>query len=309
MLETLRKHDPKEAARILSSVTAELLPNPEVGGRYELPIDPGVHSELWTEIRRRAKVDPANTSLEMKSRIFEFLFTEMTQLALPRSGLESVKARLSFKGELRPDLYEVQINAISFIPSKEHGVRPNHVLEAIRNADAVDHLNLLDNEVLLSLFLRIHHGNDPFALLVLAARVSSFLDVGFAMRVYRSEVDYSAANTPTDVLRLVVAKYGLFLTIGHLNSKLILNETFTFERSARDQDFIKVNALEGASIFGTVVWRKLRLHNSYGVALGFALDQVKYAADLRKHGVQVGEGVYHLRTSAPGIDTDDFKGQ
>jgi hypothetical protein len=294
MLETLRKHDRKEAERILSSLTSELLPNPEIYIRAGLGVDPDLHSKIWKEIRRRVKVDPSDTSANSRAKLFEFLFREMSQGALTASTLESTKARLSFRGELRPDLYEVQFRPV-FIPSKEHGVRPNHVLEAIRNADDVEHLNLLDNEVLLSLFLRTHSdfpNQDPFALLVVAERVGAHLEVGSALRVYLSEVDYSAAQGPLDVLRLLVGKYGFFLTIGHVTTKLIVNETITIEGPLRDKTFIKVHAAEDASILGAVIGRPRRLHNSHGIALGFALDQIKYAADLRKHGLHIEGGGY-----------------
>jgi len=48
-----------------------------------------------------------------------------------------------------------------------------------------------------------------------------------------------------------------------------------------------VHALEGSSIISDIIMRKLTLHGSWGVALAFALDQARYAAGLRRHGVHV----------------------
>jgi hypothetical protein len=297
MLQTLRKYDPKEAQRILSSLTTELLPDPEVGNRgADFTIDPVLHSDVWKEIRRRVKVDPTDTSPETRGRVFEFLFTEMSQIALPNSELDSVKAKLSFRGELRPDLYDVRF-VPKFRTAEAHGIRRNHVLEAIRNADDVEHLNLLDGEELLSLFLRTHKdfpSRDPFVLLVLADRVGARLEVFDAFRAYLSDIDLSAAQRPSDILRLIVEKYGLNITIGHITSKLILNQTVTIEGRLDPKTFAKVHAHEGSSVLAAAVWRKRALLNSYGIGLAFALDQTKYAADLRKHGVNVKGGPYRF---------------
>jgi hypothetical protein len=289
MLQTLRQYDRKEVERILSSLTSELLPNPEIHVRAELGVDPEIHSRVWNEIQRRVRVDPSDTSPSERGKLFDFLFREMSQGALSKSTVESTKARLSVRGELRPDLYEVKFSPF-FTNSQDHGVRPNHVLEAIRNADDVEHLNMFDNEELLSLFLRTQKdfpNQDPFVLLVVARRIEAYLEVSIALRVYLSDVDYSAAQRPLDVLRLLVSKYGYVITIGQVSAKLIVNETIALDGPLSNKNFVKVHAEQGASILGSILRRPRRLHNTHGIALGFALDQVKYAADLRKHGVRV----------------------
>jgi hypothetical protein len=294
MLETLRKHDRKEAERILSSLTSELLPNPDVHTRVEMAVDTDIHSRVWNEIRRRVKVDPSDASPASRSKLFEFLFSEMSQRALPKSTLESVKARLSLRGELRSDLYDVRFHR-SFGVSEAHGVRRNHVLEAIRNADDVEHLNLLDDEELISFFLRTHNdfpNKDPFVLLVLARRAGGHLEVSDALRAYLSDVDISGAQRPLDVLRLIVERYGFLITIGEITAKLIFDKTVTLDGPLDARTFVRVHALSGASTLGKVVWRKRALHNSYGIAWAFVLDQTKYAADLRKHGVRVDRATY-----------------
>jgi hypothetical protein len=298
MLETLRKYDPSEAQQILSSLTAEVLPDPEVGARKKLGIDPHTHSDIWNEIRRRAKADPSDTSPAVRARLFEFLFAEMSQRALPQRTLESIKARLSARGELRPDLYEIEFDRF-FRMSEHHGVRKNHVAEAIRNADDVEHLNIPDGKFSLSFFVRLHNEfgeKNAFALFVMAARVGAKLEVSDAFRIYASDVDISAAECPRDVLRLFVAKYGFTITIGDITSKLIINET-TILRPPIDRDsLMKVHALDGTSIFGVALLRQERLHNSFRIALAFALDQEKYAADLGKHGVRVSGGDFRSPT-------------
>lgn len=311
MLEALRKHDQKEAERILSSLTSELLPNPGIYIRARLEVDPDLHTKIWSEIRRKAKVAPSDTSAGGRARLFDFLFREMSQRTLSQSTLESTKARLSLKGELRSDLYEVNFST-NFRSSEEHGVRPNHVLEAVRNANDVEHLNLFDNQQLLSLFLRTHNdfpNHDPFALLVLARRVGAGLEVKCALRVYLSDIDYSAALRPLDVLRLLVGKYGFSLTVGHVTAKLIFNETVTIDARLEEKTFVKIHALKGASMFGIVMGQKLRLHNSHGIALGFALDQVRYSGDLRKHGVHVKAGDYRGRILKVFDEADVLRGE
>jgi hypothetical protein len=68
----------------------------------------------------------------------------------------------------------------------------------------------------------------------------------------------------------------------------------TLPEPSEGNNFIKVNAPKGASIFGTVLGKKRALYNSYGVALGFGLDQIQYSSDLRNHGVHVERGEYRL---------------
>jgi hypothetical protein len=300
MLQVLRKHDPEEVQRILSSLTSELLPNPEVGrGASHVSVDPDVQSEVWKEIRRRVKVDPLDASLQARGKVFEFLFSEMSQIALPKSGLESVKANLSFRGELRPDLYDVKFHP-SFEISEAHGARRNHVLEAIRNSKDVEHLNLLDNEALISIFVRVHNdfsAENRFVLLVLARRIGAHLLVYDALRIYLSEVDISGAQRPVDILRRVVEKYGFVMTIGHISDKLILGATVTVVGLFDPDKFVKVHAPEGAKILGDVQWLKRRLFNSYGVPIAYALDQTRYADDLRKHGVRVNDADRDFRVA------------
>jgi hypothetical protein len=288
MLETLRKYDQKEAERILSSLTSELLPNPEIAIRAELGIDPDVHSKVWNEIRTRVKVDPSDASPQSRGRIFEFLFTEMQNIALPPSAMNATKSRLSRSDELRPDLYDVKFSP-TFEVARAHGVRPNHVQEALRNADDVEHLSVLDGEVLLSFFLRILDigGRDPFALLVLGIRSGHGLNVSTALRIYKSDIDYSGAQRPSDFLKLLVGKYGFSITVGNITSKLIIDQTTTILAPLDPDTVVKVDALEGADIYSNILFQTRALHNSYGVAIAFALDQAKYAADLRKHGVHV----------------------
>src|SRR5256885_1881925 len=156
MLETLRKYDQQEAQRILSSLTSELLPDPQVRARERLEIASDLNSEIWNEIRRRTKLDPSDITPATRGKLFEFLFSEMSQRALPTATLESVKTRLSRRGELRSDLYEVEFDRF-FEMSEVHGVRPNHVREAIRNADDIEHVNVLDDEFLFSFFVRTHN--------------------------------------------------------------------------------------------------------------------------------------------------------
>lgn len=295
MLETLRKHNPKEVEKILSSLTFDLLPDPGVPRSTQMAVDPQLQSEIWNEIRRRLKVERHEPSPEKRGKLFEFLFAEMTQVALPQSTSEAVKAKLSFRGELRSDLYDDVRFHRSFDVWKRHGVRPNHVLEAIRNADDVEHLNLLDNEELISFFLRKHNDfstGDPFILLVLARRSGSHVEVSDALRVYLSDVDILGAQRPFDILRRTVEKYGFFITIGDITEKLIFDRTVTIEGRINATNFVKIHALSGTSVLAKALWRERSLHNSYGIALAFALDQARYAADLRKHGVHVDTGVY-----------------
>jgi hypothetical protein len=75
---------------------------------------------------------------------------------------------------------------------------------------------------------------------------------------------------------------------------MIMNETITIEGRLDPKTFAKVHALEGSSILATATWRKRALHDSYGIGLAFALDQNKYASDLRKHGVNVTGGPYRI---------------
>jgi hypothetical protein len=300
MLETLRKHDRNEAQRILSGLTAELLPNPEIGIRAGLGVDPDLHTRVWAEIRRRAKVDPADTSPAGRGRLFEFLFSEMSEKALSRSTLDSVKARLSFKGELRSDLYEVRFNR-GFSSSEGHGVRQNHVLEAIRNADDVEHLNLFD-DLAISFFLRTHNdfpGKDPFVLLVLSRRIEAHVEVTAALRIYRSDVDITTANRPSDILRLLVNKYGFLITIGEVTAKLIFDKIVTVKEPIDPKTTVKVHALEGSGFIANALWQKAALHSSWRIAWAFALDQARYAADLRKHGVHVKDYDYTIPTFRP----------
>src|ERR1041385_7133196 len=104
MLESLKNLDQKEVQRVLSAIITSLLPTPDWNREEpESHIDPSLHEKVLREIHKRTKVDPSDTSLSSKAKIYDLLFQEMSEAALHGVNIESLKMRIGQRGDLRSD--------------------------------------------------------------------------------------------------------------------------------------------------------------------------------------------------------------
>lgn len=291
MLKSLEALDRREVERILSGLTVSLLPDPGIGARSPLlTADPQIYSTVMKDIQHYLRISPSDLSPKNRAKVLEFLSNQMTEVALADADLKRVKMRLGQRGDLRPDQYEIE-----YIPyfgaSEEHGVRRNHVTDVLRHPDAVQHLPVMrEQSPAISIYLKAEvkmKGRDRFSILVLTQRLGFVQRVNLGFRLYHSDIELSSVSSPVNGLRALVDRYGFELKAGTLTSKLFLHELVSVAPGTKMQEIVRPQAPKGASIYALAFISRTDLLNVYELCLTFALDERKYAADLRRHGVHI----------------------
>lgn len=296
MLKSLEALDRREVERILSGLTVSLLPDPGIGARSPLlTVDPQIYSTVMKDIQHYLRISPSDLSPKNRAKVLEFLSSQMTRVALADADLNRVKTRLGQRGDLRPDQYEIEYLR-SFWISEQHGVRRNHVADVLRRPDAVQHLPAMSEESpALYIYIKAENkvkGNDRFSLLVLANRVGFGQRVIFGFRLYHSDIELPSMSSPLNGLRALIDRYGVEMKADTLTSKLIQDEFVSVEPGTTPQEVARPQAPESTSLYMFLQVRTTHLVNVYAVSLAFALDQKRYAADLRRHGVHVPDADY-----------------
>jgi hypothetical protein len=292
MLKSLKNLDTKTAQRILSDLTTALLPNPRVGTESgKLGFDSAIYEGVREEIHRLLRIDPSDLSPMSRAKVFQFLARQMSDIALADANINSIKKRIGQRGELRPDLYEIKFLK-TFEMSEDIGIRRNHVSEVIRQPDSQYQLPMKhvppEEYGTFSLLLRQHSGRnyrDSFALLVLTRRFGYTHDVVIAYRVYHSEVGFSDAQSPLNILLAFLEIYGVDL--GSRHSKLVFDEVLDISTFDSLKESWEPNTPDSTSVMPTLICRRSRLSKVAVIALSMLVNWEKYAVDLRKHGVEI----------------------
>jgi len=107
--------------------------------------------------------------------------------------------------------------------SKEFGIRPNHVIEAMKHKDKIEiiRVNGLELRIYMKKILtRIQ------SYLIIIERVIKDNDtlIDFAMKAYPDLFDALEEKTPLQIIELTANKYGVYMQIGSVRSKFILQQ-------------------------------------------------------------------------------------
>ena len=230
MLQVLQELDPKEAEAVLASLTFNLLPNPDVETHSTyITVDPARREQVRFEILRHLRLDAKDNSLEARARLYQFLAEELNRIALSHTDQEKVRARLGQRGDLRSNLYEIQITDTFRLGVASRGIRRNHVLAALVSPDSVEHLLPerfgAESGQGLSLYVKAHQSKGksmPFSLLILSRRSGFVQYILDAWRVYKADVTVYKPESPIDMLLALVEQYGLLIRIGTRRAKFFL---------------------------------------------------------------------------------------
>lgn len=293
-LESLRQEQPHRVAEVLSGITSSLLPDPgiEEPGPATMPREHlnEFQTKVLHEVLASLHVNRFDPTPRTSARIYRNLTEAMIKAALPRDRVSAVKARLGQKGLLPPRQYRVAF-ANTFRSAEQLGVRRSHVTEALQQPDQVEHLTSDASEPgksateAVSLFSKDPRVSreQPFLLLILCKRKADLLEVWDAWRIYREDVAFQADATPLAILRQFIDTYGGEITVGGKTGKFFLHETI---HAAVGEAKTEIAHGEGT---GPTSIHMLTRHESgkVEVAVAFALDLVRYATALRRHGVTV----------------------
>lgn len=287
MLKTLQDHDRTTAELVLSAYTNSLLPSPGFNGEEDHGIDLTLYKEVKEEIHHLLKVSPSSLSQHERGRVFEFLAREMSEVALAGADVKRIKDQLGERGQLRPDLYEIEFEDSSFRVAEIFGIRKKHVMEAIRHPDLVEEVNTLSSGLVL--YLKTHNKmneRDRFSLVVTSVRTGSTIYVRTAFRIYHSDVGVSISLSPTSLLKALAETYGMVIRVGLTEAKFLSEISIEESAGTRLSELIKTR--DPGKGLAHVVIDESSIGRLYVLRLVFVIDRISYAADLRRRGVHVG---------------------
>ena len=292
-LPSLRDQSAKEVEGILASLTLGLLPNPGLSVMgSDLTSD--VRDRLIQEIRISLGLKMGDNSPRAMSRIYEYLAREMGNAALTGVDLKEVRTRLGDKGELAPPLYKVVFTDSFKNGSKRRGVDERIVELTLQSPDNVEHLHPellgITTKKLTSLYLKSFINNsrpfNSYTLLVFCTRLGYVQQVADAWQIFHSDVDLSKAQTPLDVLKALVAKYGFEIQVGERKANFFWHESVPISRRLPLNKIINIPTEPSTN--WAITWSPGEMRdNNLELIYAFAINNAAYEADLAKHGIRI----------------------
>src|SRR5690348_14547610 len=139
LLPELKKHEPKDAERLLADLVQSLLPqvsddDPAVRWKKDRR-----YTEVLEAIGRRFKVNPWESSTKTRTQLLALLSSQLSQLAFSEPQARSARSRLGDRGTLPLRQYRIVFND-SFSGALERGIRRTHVENTITAPHLVQHL-------------------------------------------------------------------------------------------------------------------------------------------------------------------------
>jgi hypothetical protein len=292
-LPSLKNQSAEEVQGILASLTLDMLPNPGISGvPSDLTAD--VRDRLIQEIRISLGLKRGDNSPEAMSRIYDYLAREMGHAALANVDIKEVKTRLGDKGELAPPLYKIVFTDSFKNGSTRRGVDERIVELTLQSPDNVEHLRPellgLTSRRATSLYLKQFINNtssfNSYSLLVFCTRVGYVQEVGNAWQIFHSDVDLSKAQTPLDVLKALIGRYGFEIQIGEKKAAFFWHELVPISRHLPFNDLIKLP--HEPNIDFAITWSPGEIRdNTLELTYAFGINYTVYEADLAKHGIRV----------------------
>ena len=293
MLSTLSGYEPFEALDVLSGLTFQLSPEPLIEGEISRGKVDFASEDVIEEIRKRVGLAPDDHSDEARDRILSFISDQISEIVLSQTDEKAVLNRLGDRGALRPDLYEITFPA-SFKQFSERGIRREHVRQALNYPDDVEHVLPEDmpfkGDGSVSLYVKHHRSPDPrynFSLLVVSSRKGYQQRVDDVFRIYPSDVDIGSARFPVDLLKALLEKYGLPLDVGNQRGKFFF--LVIIDKVPEEEETFVIGAPlpSDRNISYEARFMLRETEKTIEVSMAYALDEVAYRSDLKKHGVQV----------------------
>jgi hypothetical protein len=287
MLQTLKHRSPAEAAAILASLTLSL--SPETEHRIEDSIDENLRSNLLSEVYGKLHINPPAQSESQKAELYRFLTQEMSNAALSATNTDEIKKRVGQRGDLRPDLYSIEIPPEARSLAKQRSISLGEITNALEQPDEVEHLlggvlSSANSEKAISMYSQeqetVSTGEHSF-LLVLSRRTGYHQQVMEPIRIYPSDVHIDDAIGPLALLEAFIEKYGFVLKVAGRTGKFFLYETIPYQG-----DFAKLveypPGFEKETNHRTCLFVKQSM-GKVEVALVYSIDERRYLTDLQKH--------------------------
>ncbi len=296
MLETLSGLNRRETQGILSSVALSLLPNPSSEPRQS--VDEELYHRILTESREKLNVAPDDESAETRSRVADFLGNQISESILRGVDVDRIKARLGEAGYLRPDEYEANITSRFQDFVAIFRLNEAEVLNAIRHPDEVEHLPSVQqpdkSTVGLSICTKLFGaGRDTYMLIMILFRMGHVIEPHFAYRAFISDIDLRTAQSPLEMLKAFVERYGARFRLGNLPAAKFYQQEILplVPGSPVDAYTLAANYVElmetAPDFFTNMMIRRINSLGLISFSIAFMVNLQKYRADLETHGISM----------------------
>jgi hypothetical protein len=287
LLQTLKHRSPAEAAAILASLTLSL--SSEAEHSIEDSIDENLRSSLLSEVYRKLHISHTAQSESQKAELYRFLTKEMSNAALSATDTDEIKKRVGQRGDLRPDLYSIEIPPEARSLAKERLISLGEITSALEQPHEVEHLlsgvlSSANSENAISVYSQEQETvstGEHSVLLVLSRRMGYHQQIMEPIRIYPSDVHINDVISPLDLLKAFIEKYGFELKVAGRTGKFFLYETLPYHG-----DFTKLveypPEFEKETKHRTCLLVKLSV-GKVEVALVYSINEGRYLADLQKH--------------------------
>jgi hypothetical protein len=291
MLTSLQNYDQREVANVMAALALASAPNPtdttpDLVQQYQPLL-----KSLEAEIKARLRIPLDDTSVIANGRYNAEVAKLLTSAIIDNKDESTILARAGQYGRLAPSQYRVDVSTL-FPEFPKLGIRPAHILDAIHNADDVQHLQVEGQiEKPFSLFMRVirsRRPSDVFWLLVYTHRGGAVQFVQHAWRIYIEDVPMEGARTPLDVLRAFTSKFGVWVSVGTERTKLVVDKVINAPVEGERADLFSVH-LDYPNQRTIYTFSAANLTNAQRtyVKIGYAINLRKYIEYLVSHNVDV----------------------
>lgn len=288
MSNLLSQIRPREKPTYLAAVLKKVLPDPGIDTHAPSNEAEQHASDLLEEIKTKLRIDPADNSLETRSKLYKYLTREISKYALDQVPRLTIRERVGQKGLLPASLYKIVFTDRLNDVHLKQGVRIEEVRKTLEEPYAVQHLSpgsdMSSDTQPISLYTRDFDGPSPgdrYSLLVRSNRKGSVQEVDVAWMLFHSDIEVQTKKEPLDMLKAFVDVYGMSFTVGQTRSRFVLYKAVEGSNVKIQLD----NPLGHDFVFDTMV--RWRLRNQLEIAITYSIDTTNYEESLRNHGIVI----------------------
>lgn len=296
MISSLSNFDNVTAAGILARAALSLEDSGNPAAENQFPDESSIRESIFKDVRINLGLSADDMSEEAIEKVGEALDEESDRL-LGESNYQETLTRLSEKGELPSDLYEINIDPnIKNFFGKKYDFEKKLIEDTVKFPDQEQHYGKpknSDEPYLISLFTKFFPNkfpNNSFTMLVAAERRGLALTVHQAWRIYKSKVNLEGVTDLVDMLRRFADKFGAEIKFRDQKSHFFLTADmpknspleFKFEMASKEN--------EGKKRHDIVITYFLQENPEnpenpeQRAALIVAIDRIKYRNLLKSHG-------------------------
>jgi hypothetical protein len=282
-IAALERYDKEKRAAMLTSLALATSPTPV--GSAGLP---EAQAALLRDIKRQIGIAPEDETPKARSRLDTFLASALSEALMGDDQEKAALARAGMAGRLSPTMYDIIVTPSFKNMFANLAVRKNDFETTVREADEAHVQHLFPDPSIdegFSFFMRWISARgkfQPYWSVAGAHRRGAELHAHTLWRIYLGDINISEADRPVDVVRALVDRFGLEVTVAGQRGKFLLGieghlPASQIQLTVHDHPIGDDTWVSTASIG----------HRSDGTAkitIAYAINLVTYRDYLRSHG-------------------------